>query len=272
MKKIQFLAITVMALCVFVTRVVNASTILVAVAHPDDESLINGTVHQLINEGHDVYVMYATSGKYGRDVRGIIVDDPELLGETRETEAISALAVLGLPEDHITFLRQDDISTNAERLFTPVYNVFNEVQPEIVITLGPEGIYGHKDHITISYLANYIFNLVSSCKVLFYFVISESQNNGYNISQEIFPVNDEAINLEIGVSDSLEVIVNAYKKHETQFSPETIDKYTSYINEWPVEQFIIGGIRRNINADINEAINTDISTVEYILNLTMTKP
>jgi len=263
---------TIVTVCLFFSKLVTASTILVTLAHPDDETLINGTIHQLIdeeNEGvkeHDVYVMYATSGKYGRDVRGYITN-AGFLAKTRETEAKKALAILGLPAENIIFLRQDDHldeETYAERLKSLMKIVFDKVNPEIVITLGPEGIYGHKEHVMVSYLSSDIFNLVSSCEALLYFVISESQNEGYNISGSIEPVIDEAINLEVNVLADLDVMIKAHLQHETQFSQVDIDKYIAYINQWPTEQFILGGIRRKLNTDID----SNIDIVEGMLKLT----
>ncbi len=50
---------------------IQAETVLVLVAHPDDELAVNGTIHHMVNTSLDVHVACSTSGKYGNDVRGI---------------------------------------------------------------------------------------------------------------------------------------------------------------------------------------------------------
>src|SRR5687768_1228757 len=72
---------------------------LVIAPHPDDDILIAaGVIHRARQAGITVWVMFATNG----DVEGIST------GLARQGEAINALALLGVDEDHAVFLGYAD--------------------------------------------------------------------------------------------------------------------------------------------------------------------
>lgn len=80
-------------------------TILVFAAHPDDETLISGSLAILAKNGNDIYVVIYTSGNKGsRDLEMT----SERLAEIRKKEDIKANGVLGIPEENMFFLGYDD--------------------------------------------------------------------------------------------------------------------------------------------------------------------
>jgi N-acetylglucosamine malate deacetylase 2 len=62
-------------------------TVLVVLAHPDDETLISGTLAKLISRGCEVHVVYATSGDDGPDKTGHDLHG-DTLAKLREQEAL----------------------------------------------------------------------------------------------------------------------------------------------------------------------------------------
>lgn len=128
-------------------------------AHPDDESLgMGGTLAKYARDGVDVFLLTATRGDGGR-FRGLARGDPEHPGRSalatiREAELRAAAAVLGLRE--VTVLDYEDQHLDAANPSEAIVHIARElrrVRPDVVLTFGPDGAYGHPDHIAISQFA-----------------------------------------------------------------------------------------------------------------------
>jgi len=134
----------------------RAPRLMAVLAHPDDESLgFGGTLAKYASEGVDVFLLTATPGDSGR-YRGHRSDDPQhpgpaALAKIREAELRAAASVLGVREvvllDHHD--RQLD-RANPRRAIAGVVEHLRRVRPDVVVTFGPDGAYGHPDHIAIS--------------------------------------------------------------------------------------------------------------------------
>lgn len=134
----------------------HTRTLMAVVAHPDDESLgLGGTLAKYAGEGVDVFLLTATRGEAGR-FRGHRFDDPEhpgrlALAEVREAELRAAASALGLREVCVLDYpdRQLDLARPGEVIDRIVFHL-RRVRPDVVVTFGPDGAYGHPDHIAIS--------------------------------------------------------------------------------------------------------------------------
>lgn len=83
----------------------KGKTLIFFAAHPDDETLISGTLAILARNGNKIYVVIYTSGNKGsRDLEMT----SERLAQIRKKEDIAANGVLGIPEENIFFLGYDD--------------------------------------------------------------------------------------------------------------------------------------------------------------------
>ncbi|MEE4339179.1 PIG-L family deacetylase [Erythrobacter sp.] len=132
-------------------------TILVVLAHPDDELVIAPAIAAAARKGARVSVLYATSGDAGPGVSDF--EPGEALGRARRAEAECAGKALGA---RIRFL--DDIADGtltdrprahgspAERFADQFSAVLHAARPDTVITWGPDGGYGHGDHRMVSAL------------------------------------------------------------------------------------------------------------------------
>lgn len=124
-------------------------------AHPDDESLgTGGVLAHYGAEGVETYVVTATRGQRGW--RGVPTPDPgeEAYGRYRETELRAATAVLGVRElTLLDYVDGDlDLADPAE-VQGLLARHLRRVRPQVVVTFGPDGAYGHPDHIAISQFA-----------------------------------------------------------------------------------------------------------------------
>ncbi len=119
-------------------------------AHPDDESLgTGGTLARYANEGIETYVVTATRGERGR-----FGDSPhpglEIVGKTREAELRAAAQVLGVRDVNVLGYIDGDLDkADPLEAVMRIVEVLRRVRPHVVITFGPEGAYGHPDHVAI---------------------------------------------------------------------------------------------------------------------------
>ncbi len=123
-------------------------------AHPDDESLgIGGTLAKYAKEGVETYLLTATRGERGRFNASGEKPAPEAVGRAREVELRNAATVLGIREvQFLDYLDGDLDQVNVTEAVAKIAQHLRRVRPDVVITFGPEGAYGHPDHIAISQL------------------------------------------------------------------------------------------------------------------------
>jgi len=123
-------------------------------AHPDDESLATGGVlASCAAEGLTTYLLTATRGERGRFGDGTESPGPDVVGKAREAELLAAARELGISE--VRFLDCPDGALEKVDRTAPIAKIaghLRRVKPQVVITFGPEGAYGHPDHIAISQL------------------------------------------------------------------------------------------------------------------------
>jgi LmbE family N-acetylglucosaminyl deacetylase len=134
-------------------QVVNRDLKLLAVlAHPDDESLgFGGTLAKYAREGVETYLVTATRGERGRFGSQGKGADPDVVARVREDELRAAAQVLGIRE--VTILGYPDGAVDQVPSATAIHAIashIRRIRPDAVVTFGPDGAYGHPDHIAIS--------------------------------------------------------------------------------------------------------------------------
>lgn len=125
-------------------------------AHPDDESLgVGGTLAKYASEGADVFLVTATRGDSGR-YRGHRPNDPQhpgpvALAGIREGELRAAASALGVRKVSILDYHDQHLDrADPCEAVAAIAGHIRRVQPDVVVTFGPDGAYGHPDHIAIS--------------------------------------------------------------------------------------------------------------------------
>jgi len=124
-------------------------TLLGVWAHPDDEALLSaGLMAAHRRRGDRVVVVTATAGEHGTE--DPVTWPPARLAACRRAELRASLAALGVDEVHLldyedgTCDRQDDAVATMR-----IAQVMEEVQPELIVTFGPDGVSGHPDHVAV---------------------------------------------------------------------------------------------------------------------------
>lgn len=120
-------------------------------AHPDDESFCaGGTFAKYAAAGAESMVVSATRGDAGQ-IRDARAATRRTLGQVRERELSLACEQLGV--QHAVCLDYGDGTlkdVEPELLTRDVARIVRQFKPDVVITFGPDGGYGHPDHIAIS--------------------------------------------------------------------------------------------------------------------------
>jgi LmbE family N-acetylglucosaminyl deacetylase len=118
-------------------------------AHPDDEAYLSAGLMALVAEtGGQVVCVTATRGERG-------TADPESwppqrLGALREQELAESLSILGV-EDHRWLSHADGECETVpqDQGMAEISAIIGDVRPDTVVTFGPDGMTGHRDHITV---------------------------------------------------------------------------------------------------------------------------
>lgn len=128
--------------------------LMAVLAHPDDESLgFGGTLAKYAAEGVEVSLVMATRGESGWQGDSALDPGPAELGQIREAELRVAASALGVRE--IVLLDEHDGQLTHGEMTRVVARVAGEIRrlrPDVIVTFGPDGAYGHPDHIAISRL------------------------------------------------------------------------------------------------------------------------
>ncbi len=120
------------------------------VAHPDDEAwLFGGTLATWAARGSEVRIVCATDGEKGVDRRGLATGVTQV-GQLRRAELHASCQVLGVLEPVLLGLPDGGLSTfPVERGQALIRKQINEFAPDVVLTHGAGGDYGHLDHIAL---------------------------------------------------------------------------------------------------------------------------
>jgi LmbE family N-acetylglucosaminyl deacetylase len=130
--------------------------VLAIAAHPDDELFTAGMLAKYASEGHDVYILWTTRGEGGSPGKPPVCQQSDL-GIFREQEARASGASLGARE--VFFLPYIDplwdavnkrgfhIDAPLEEFSAALWGVITRLRPQVILTHGSNGEYGHPQHI-----------------------------------------------------------------------------------------------------------------------------
>jgi LmbE family N-acetylglucosaminyl deacetylase len=143
--------------------------LLVVLAHPDDESLIGGTMAHYTDAGIPVTMLCATRGEVGEIAPGTGAT-PETLAAYREQELRDACALLGVQDVRFLSFRDSGMAGTPENadprslqqapaadVVRPIARAIRELRPAAVVTWDETGGYGHPDHMKVHQCATAAF-------------------------------------------------------------------------------------------------------------------
>lgn len=192
----------------------DQKTLLVVLAHPDDESFpMGGTLAKYAAAGARVTLVCATRGEAG--IPGLA---PEETGRVRTRELEAAAATLGVADVRFMGYRDGQLAdAAADTVVDQLVAIMAAEQPQAVITFGPDGISGHPDHRAIHRFTTAAFDRAGLPARLYYLAPSEATLQGCGV----IPEEDVAGGpvAAIDVADHLVTKVRAMRCHASQNPP-----------------------------------------------------
>lgn len=128
----------------------DSLTLLAVFAHPDDEAFgTGGTLATYAADGCDVYLVTATRGEAGQIALPELAT-PANLPAVRERELRCACQIYGIhPPIFLDYLDGQLPIVNQGQAVGKLVKIIRQLRPQVAITFGPEGIYGHYDHLAV---------------------------------------------------------------------------------------------------------------------------
>ena len=130
----------------------NKKTILGIFSHPDDENMIGHVLAKYSRLGHKVFIIIATDGKNGTRVTTIPAGDS--LGILRQQESMCACEKLKINPPIFLHIERLDAKVGLrsyldgrKKLMKELKMYIQQLQPDVLLTFGPDGEYGHSEHI-----------------------------------------------------------------------------------------------------------------------------
>lgn len=155
-----------------VDKLVMKPRLLIAYAHPDDESFgLGGAIAKWIDEGIEVYLICATNGERGT-VAPEMLEGYSSIAELRLAELECAAQKLRITEVFKLGYKDSGMmgsptcfdteclwQADVDEVTRRCVEIYREVQPHVVVTFNKYGGYGHPDHIAIQRAATKAFHL-----------------------------------------------------------------------------------------------------------------
>ena len=135
----------------------KSRVIMVVLAHPDDEAALGHVLAKYASQQDKVFLVLACDGRYGvEEHAGIPAGDTLALVRKKESQcACSKLGIeppifLGLHDGLGLVTGLGDYFDQTKELKEKIKKQIEEINPDLIITFGPDGDTGHPDHRGIS--------------------------------------------------------------------------------------------------------------------------
>jgi LmbE family N-acetylglucosaminyl deacetylase len=206
-------------------------------AHPDDQEFtVAGTLARWVQAGCEVVSVIVTSGEAGSNDSNTRLDDKAILARLREKEQSEANTLLGLHETVFLHFPDGELepSLNLRRELTRLIRRF---KPEVVVTGDPQGVFygngyiNHPDHRAAAQAALYAVFPSAETRLIFTDLLAE----GYEPHKvkRLFIHGSEKPDLWVDIVDTIDLKINALKKHTSQLGEWDPEKM---IREWAEEE------------------------------------
>jgi LmbE family N-acetylglucosaminyl deacetylase len=219
-------------------------TIVALLAHADDETAAGPALARYAREGVQVYVIIVTDGSGGSGTQAYLQRSDsgpvgDALVKARADEARCATTslgardpiFLGFPDGKLgDYLGDRGLMT---RLTDRIANEIKRLQPDVVVTWGPDGGTGHPDHRIVSNIATQLlrFGAPGMPERLFYMYLPVEMIRLANPQRGepplLFPqAKYFTVKVPFTPAD-LDAAVQTMACHKTQFNAETMQRFLS---------------------------------------------
>jgi LmbE family N-acetylglucosaminyl deacetylase len=209
------------------------SGLLVVISHPDDESMgCGGLILRHSRAGVPVNLICATRGEAGwtGKPRGAKREDLAQIrtGELEEAAAALAISAVDLwdyPDGGVERCDRQEITQR-------IWEQISKLRPKAVVGWGPDGVYGHPDHIVIGACTD---SAVSSMTegdrpALYHLAVDQQVADFYRDALRLAGEDHE---LPLVVKDQVDVVIDL-DADEVMMKLRAIDCHRSQLEDWRI--------------------------------------
>lgn len=209
-------------------------SILAIFAHPDDEVTVGPLLARYARLGHRVRVVAVTAGQKGVRPHTSYAAGHEL-GAARIEEFRRACACLGIKPPMVLRFEDGEVAARGviDQIIGELNGVVADLQPDVVITFGPEGASGHTDHRIISSAVTELVQKPGCPVRKLYYVAYPAAHNpdaaGDLLRRAMLarPVDTCLITTTVDCREDLEAADQAIGCHLTQWEPALMDSWSA---------------------------------------------
>jgi len=216
-------------------------SILVVVAHPDDETGFGAALAKHAQLGDTIFLVVAVDAKY--DTR-LISASPDSVAKAKQQDVLCSCEKLGIqPPIFFSFASMDrkhgdedgvrDAVETGNQFREKLKQTILDLQPDLIITFGPDGEYGHPEHIIVGSLVTELLLRESWVEKypLYYFGWTKSlEENG---DGWVRYADDQYFNMVVDYTDN-----------DEQKAMQAIRCYTSGFSQQDMEEMIAFELER----------------------------
>lgn len=198
--------------------------ILAVFAHPDDERHAGPLLARYAREGVVIDLVIATDGSKGVREHAGIPAGPEL-ARARAAEARCAAEQLGIRPPHLLGLEDAGLASFAAlgRLREQLLRLQRELDPDVVITFGPEGSTGHPDHRLVSSAVTEIVQAAGGQRPRLFYVSAPAERLAAAPPSAPLPIGvpERLLTVRIAFTErDRGAAVRSFACHATQYTPD----------------------------------------------------
>jgi LmbE family N-acetylglucosaminyl deacetylase len=211
----------------------NPSGLLVVMAHPDDESMgCGGLILRHTRAGIPVNLICATRGEagWGGKPLGAKKEDLPQIRTAELEAAAAALAISGVelwdyPDGGVSKCDPQEITQR-------IWEQITRLRPKVVVGWGPDGAYGHPDHIAVGASTDIaVTSMAEGDRPALYHIAVDQQAADFYKEAARLAGDDHA--LPLVVNDHVDVTFEL-NSDEVMMKLRAIDCHRSQLEEWRI--------------------------------------
>jgi LmbE family N-acetylglucosaminyl deacetylase len=211
----------------------NKPGLLVVMAHPDDESMgCGGLILRHTRAGIPVHLICATRGEAGWSGKPLGARKEDLaqirtaeLEEAAATLALGAVVLWDYPDGAVDRCDQQEITQR-------IWEQITRLRPKAVVGWGPDGAYGHPDHIAMGACTDTaVTSMAEGDRPALYHVAIDQQLADFY--KEAFGLSGDGQALPLVVQDRFDVLFEL-DSDEVMMKLRAIDCHRSQLEDWRI--------------------------------------
>jgi LmbE family N-acetylglucosaminyl deacetylase len=211
----------------------NRPGLLVVMAHPDDESMgCGGLILRHTRAGIPVHLICATRGEAGWSGKPLGARKEDL-AQIRTAELEEAAATLALGEVELWDYPDGGVERcDRQEITQRIWEQITRLRPKAVVGWGPDGAYGHPDHIAMGACTDTaVTSMAEGVRPALYHVAIDQQLADFY--KQAFRLSGDGQALPLVVQEGFDVVFDL-DSDEVMMKLRAIDCHRSQLEEWRV--------------------------------------